>query len=81
VGAEERRTHDRLVRERACGAGAAVAFVDYDRSPEARYPAAIEQGYATARWIVRAGAGQGLDPERAAVAQAIATLRQALHTA
>ena len=37
-------THDRLVRELAVGTGAAVAFVEYDRSPEARYPVAIEQG-------------------------------------
>src|SRR6476659_5641052 len=61
-------THDRLVRELACGAGAALEFVEYDRSPEARYPVAIEQGYATARWIVREGAANGLDPERMAVA-------------
>ena len=61
-------THDRLVRELACGAGAALAFVEYDRSPEARYPVAIEQGYATARWIVREGAAHGLDPERMAIA-------------
>src|SRR3954467_10295288 len=60
-------THDRLVRELACGAGAALAFVEYDRSPEARYPVAIEQGYATARWIVRDGAAHGLDPERMAI--------------
>ena len=46
-------THDRLVRELAVGTGAAVVFVEYDRSPEARYPVAIEQGYATAQWIVR----------------------------
>jgi acetyl esterase len=61
-------THDRLVRELACGAGAALVFVEYDRSPEARYPVAIEQGYATARWVVREGAAHGLDPERMAVA-------------
>jgi acetyl esterase len=61
-------THDRLVRELACGAGAALAFVEYDRSPEARYPVALEQGYATARWIVREGAAHGLDPERMAIA-------------
>ena len=61
-------THDRLVRELASGAGAALVFVEYDRSPEARYPVAIEQGYATARWIVREGAAHGLDPERLAVA-------------
>ncbi len=61
-------THDRLVRELAVGTGAAVAFVEYDRSPEARYPVAIEQGYATAQWIVSEGAAHGLDPERMAIA-------------
>ena len=43
-------------------------FVEYDRSPEARYPVAIEQGYATAQWIVREGAAHGLDPDRIAIA-------------
>src|SRR5829696_938065 len=61
-------THDRLVRELAVGAGAAVVFVEYERSPEARYPVAIEQGYATARWILREGAAHGLDPERMSIA-------------
>jgi acetyl esterase len=61
-------THDRLVRELAVGTGAAVVFVEYDRSPEAHYPVAIEQGYATAQWIVREGAANGLDPDRIAVA-------------
>ena len=41
-------THDRLVRELAVGADAAVAFVEYDRSPEARHPVAIEQAASTA---------------------------------
>ena len=61
-------THDRLVRELAVGTGAAVVFVEYDRSPEARYPVAIEQGYAVAQHIVREGAAHGLDPDRMAVA-------------
>jgi acetyl esterase len=61
-------THDRLVRELACGAGAALAFVEYDRSPEAHYPVAIEQGYATAQWIAREGAAHQLDPQRMAIA-------------
>ncbi|GAA0281016.1 alpha/beta hydrolase [Actinomadura nitritigenes] len=61
-------THDRLVRELAVGAGAAVVFVEYTRSPEARYPVAVEQGYATAQWIVRHGREHGLDPDRLAVA-------------
>jgi acetyl esterase/lipase len=61
-------THDRLVRELAVGVNAVVAFVEYDRSPEARYPVAIEQGYATAQWIVREGAAHGLDASRMAIA-------------
>ena len=61
-------THDRLVRELAVGANAALVFVEYDRSPEARYPVAIEQAYATARWILRDGAAHGLDGTRLAVA-------------
>ncbi|AKF10854.1 alpha/beta hydrolase [Sandaracinus amylolyticus] len=62
------RTHDRLVRELAVGVGAAVVFVEYTPSPEAHYPVAIEQVYATARWIVRDGEGIGLDPGRMAIA-------------
>ncbi|GAB2712105.1 alpha/beta hydrolase [Kitasatospora kifunensis] len=61
-------THDRLVRELAVGAGAAVVFPEYDLSPEARYPVAIEQNYAVAQWIVREGASKGLDGTRLAVA-------------
>jgi acetyl esterase len=61
-------THDRLVRELAVGARAALAFVEYPNSPEAHYPTAIEQGYATAQWITRDGASKGLDASRMAVA-------------
>jgi acetyl esterase len=61
-------THDRLVRELAVGANAAVVFVEYDRSPEARYPVAIEQAYAVARWIDTGGRREDLDSSRLAVA-------------
>jgi acetyl esterase/lipase len=61
-------THDRLVRELAVGARAALAFVEYPNSPEAHYPVAIEQGYATAQWITREGSSKGLDTSRIAVA-------------
>ncbi|WP_406415130.1 alpha/beta hydrolase [Streptomyces sp. NBC_01614] len=61
-------THDRLVRELAVGTGAAVVFPEYDLSPEARYPVAVEQNYAVARWVVGEGAGKGLDAGRIAVA-------------
>ncbi|MGW2889540.1 alpha/beta hydrolase, partial [Streptomyces griseoruber] len=45
-------THDRLVRELAVGAQAVVVFPEYDLSPEVRYPVAIEQNFAVARWVV-----------------------------
>ncbi|MFC4502682.1 MULTISPECIES: alpha/beta hydrolase [Streptomyces] len=61
-------THDRLVRELAVGVGAAVVFPEYDLSPEARYPVAIEQNFAVARWVVAEGASKGLDASRLAVA-------------
>ncbi|MEU3188244.1 alpha/beta hydrolase [Streptomyces sp. NPDC006923] len=61
-------THDRLVRELAVGANAAVVFPEYDLSPEHRYPTAIEQNYAVAQWVVRDGATKGLDASRIAVA-------------
>ncbi len=62
------RTHDRLVRELAVGAGAAVVFPEYDLSPEARYPVAIEQIWTVAQWVVAEGRSKGLDGSRIAVA-------------
>ncbi|MEU4160629.1 alpha/beta hydrolase [Actinoplanes sp. NPDC026670] len=61
-------THDRLVRELTVRANAATVFVEYDRSPEARYPVAIEQVYATLEWVATHGAQHGLDATRIAVA-------------
>lgn len=47
--------YDRLVREISIGVQAAVVFVDYDRSPEARYPVAIEESYAATKYIFENG--------------------------
>ncbi|MDL5156020.1 alpha/beta hydrolase [Actinomycetospora termitidis] len=61
-------THDRLVRELAVRANAAVVFTNYDLSPEARYPTAIEQVYVALQWIAASGSEQGIDGSRIAVA-------------
>ncbi|WNS45056.1 alpha/beta hydrolase [Paenibacillus sp. MMS20-IR301] len=61
-------THDRLIRELSAGAGAAVVFPEYSLSPEAKYPAAIEEIYAVLDWISRDGAAYGLDASRLSVA-------------
>jgi len=60
-------THDRLVRELACGAHAAVVFPSFSRSPEARYPTAIEEIYSVAEWVCADGAAHGLDASRIAI--------------
>ncbi|GLX49439.1 esterase [Streptomyces hygroscopicus subsp. hygroscopicus] len=60
------RTHEHLVRACALGTDAAVVFVDYERAPEARYPVAVEQCYAVAKWICEQGGEIGLDGSRMA---------------
>lgn len=40
-----KNTHDKLVRELAVRTNSVVVFPEYDRSPEAKYPTAIEQNY------------------------------------
>lgn len=61
-------THDRLARELSVGANAVVVFVDYDRSPEARYPVAIEQIYGTLAYVAAHAGEFGADASRIAVA-------------
>lgn len=61
-------THDRLVRELANGIEAAVVFPNYTRSPEARYPTALDEVYAVLTWIADQGARHNLDPTRLAIA-------------
>ena len=62
------QTHDRLVRELAVGALAAVVFPVYRLCPEASYPTALEECYMAARWVARRGQEYGLDAQRLAVA-------------
>jgi acetyl esterase len=60
----DKETHDRLTRELAVETDAAVVFVDYDRSPEAHYPLAIEQAYAATRFVAEHGAARRPPPAR-----------------
>ncbi|MEV4420769.1 alpha/beta hydrolase [Patulibacter sp. NPDC049589] len=61
-------THERLARELAIGARAVVVLPHYDRSPDVRYPVALEQSYAVGLWVVAQGADAGFDGSRLAVA-------------
>src|SRR5712692_824051 len=62
------QTHDRLMRELAVGAQAAVVFPAYRLCPEARYPTALEECYMVAQWVAARGQEHGLDAARLAVA-------------
>ncbi|SFI18400.1 alpha/beta hydrolase [Planctomicrobium piriforme] len=61
-------THDRLVRELCVGVQAAVVFVNYSLSPEAKYPQALEECYAVLKWVSEQGRAHKLDPTRLAIA-------------
>lgn len=63
----DKETHDRLVRELANKAGAAIVFVDYTRSPEARYPVALEESYHAMQYIVKNDDHYNMDASRLAV--------------
>ena len=43
-------THERFVRDLASDSGFTSIFVNYSRSPEAKYPTAINEAYAATRW-------------------------------
>lgn len=59
--------YERLARDLAAGANAAVVLVDYALSPEVRYPVALEQIYAVATYIASHGREFDLDGTRMAV--------------
>ncbi|MFX1766620.1 alpha/beta hydrolase [Paraburkholderia sp. A1RI-2L] len=60
-------THERLVRDLVVQSGAAAVFVEYTPSPEARYPAAINEAYAATKWVAAHGEEIGVDGARLAV--------------
>ncbi|MDQ2686213.1 MAG: alpha/beta hydrolase [Thermoproteota archaeon] len=61
-------THDRLVRELSNSINAGIVFVNYSRSPEAKYPVALEEAYDSLKWISENANSLSLDPTRLAVA-------------
>lgn len=64
----DKDTHERLVRELAQGAQAAVVYPNYTPSPEAQYPVPLEQAYAAMLSVLQRADDYGLDASRVAVA-------------
>lgn len=61
-------THKRFVRDMVVHSGAAAVFVEYTRSPEARYPTAINEAYAATKWVGANGSEINVDSSRLAIA-------------
>ncbi len=60
-------THRRLVRDLVVQSGAVAVFPDYTPSPEAQYPVAIRQIYATTKWVAENGDLIGVDGKNLAI--------------
>lgn len=63
----DKNIFDALVREISVGAEVAVVLVDYDKSPESRYPIAIEEAYIATKYISEHGDDFNLDSSKLAV--------------
>lgn len=63
----DKDVYDRLVRQIANDAQAAVVFVDFDRSPEIQYPTITEEAYAATKYIAEHSDAFNLDSSRLAV--------------
>ncbi|AQZ61283.1 esterase [[Actinomadura] parvosata subsp. kistnae] len=62
------RTHARMIGELSATSEAAFVVPEYTRTPEARYPVAVEESYAVLTWVAEHAADLALDGRRMAVA-------------
>ncbi len=60
--------YDRLAKDLVAGTGCALVFIDFSRSPEAKYPTALEEFYAAAKYLTEHGNEYNLDTSRMLVA-------------
>lgn len=60
-------THKRMVRDLAVGSGAVGVFVNYTRTPDAKFPTAINEIYAATKWVAEHGSEIGVDGKRLGV--------------
>lgn len=60
-------THKRFVRDLVVYSGTACVFVEYTRSPEAKYPTALNECYAATKWVAEHGHEMNLDGKRIAL--------------
>jgi acetyl esterase len=60
-------THRRMVRDLVVLSGMAAVFVNYTRTPDAKYPRAINEIYAATRWVAEHGEEVDVDGKNLAI--------------
>jgi acetyl esterase len=60
-------THERFVRDLVVLSGCAAVFVNYTPSPEAQYPQAINEIYASLKWVAAHGEEINVDGKKLAI--------------
>jgi acetyl esterase len=61
-------THYRFIRDLVVNSGAVAVHAEYTRSPEAKYPMALNECYAAAKWVAAHGEEINVDGSRMAIA-------------
>jgi acetyl esterase len=60
-------THRRMVRDLVLGSGAVGVFVNYTRTPEAKYPVANNEAYGATKWVAEHGHDINVNGKKIAV--------------
>lgn len=60
-------THQRFIRDLVVNSGAVAVHAEYTRSPEAKYPVAVNECYAAAKWVANNGDEINVDGKRLAI--------------
>ena len=60
-------THKRFVRDLVVHSDVAAVFVEYSRSPEVKYPVAINEAYVATKWVAANGSQINVDGKRLAI--------------
>ncbi len=61
-------THSRLIRDLVVYSGVVAVHPEYSRSPEAKYPTALNECYAATKWVAEHGAEINVDSKKLGIA-------------
>lgn len=61
-------THSRFIRDLVVNSGVVAVHPEYSRSPEAKYPTALNECYAATKWVAEHGAEINVDSKKLGIA-------------